>query len=208
MSDLPFTPADPGLAARFAACLDVEGKIPRALESLGPVAGRDVLVVDPAGGRWGSQLMSLGARVTGLPDGAAEAGLAVADSSADVVAGLWSAFRAPSPDELAEADRVLRPDGRLLVVQDYGRDEVSGLRGDLPEYSDWSRRDGWYLSNGFRIRVIHCFWSFPTVDDARSFLVDAFGVAGEAVGAALRRPRLSYNVAVYHRWRLGREPAS
>ena len=130
--------------------------------TLGPVAGRDVLLVDPADGRWGGRLASLGARVTGLADAPWEARLAVADASADVVAGLWSSFRAPSPDELAEADRVLRPDGRLLVVQDYGRDDVSVLRGDLPEYSDWSRRDGWYLSNGFRIRVIHCFWTFVT----------------------------------------------
>ena len=208
MSDLPFTPADPGLAARFDACLDVEGKIPRALDALGPVAGRDVVLIDPADGRWAGRLASLGARVTGVPGPTRSAGLAVADGSADVVAGLWSSFRAPSPDELAEADRVLRPDGRLLVVQDYGRDDVSGLRGDLPEYGDWSRRDGWYLSNGFRVRVVHCFWTFPSLDEARSFLADAFGAAGDAVGAALRRPRLSYNVAVYHRWRRGEEPTS
>lgn len=208
MSDLPFTPADPGLAARFDACLDIEGKIPRALDALGPVAGRDVVLIDPADGRWGGRLASLGARVTGVPDPDPAAVLAVADASADVVAGLWSSFRAPSPDELAEADRILRPAGRLLVVQDYGRDDVAGLRGDLPEYGDWSRREGWYLSNGFRIRVIHCFWTFPSLDEARSFLADAFGAAGDAVGGALRRPRLTYNVAVYHRWRAGQEPTS
>ncbi len=122
--------------------------------------------------------------------------------------GLWSSFRAPSPDELAEAERVLRPDGRLLVVHDYGRDDVSRLRGELPEYGSWTRRDGWYLSNGFRIRVIHCFWTFASLDEARSVLEELFGVTGKAIGAELSRPRLSYNVAVYHRSRRGPDPTS
>ena len=33
----------------------------------------------------------------------------------------------------------------------------------------------------------------------RSFLADGFGAAGEPLGASLQRPRLSYNIAVYHR---------
>ena len=208
MSDLPFAPADSGLAARFAACLDVEGKIPRALEALGPVAGRDVLLVDCDGGRRSAELDALGARVATSPVAAVGGRFEAAESSVDVVVGLWSVFRAPSPGELVEADRVLRPGGRLLVVHDYGRDDVSRLRGDLPEYGSWTRRDGWYLTNGFRIRVIHCFWTFDTLDDARSFLDDVFGAIGREVGAGLSRPRLSYNVAVYHRSRPGPDPAS
>ena len=208
MSDLPFTPADPGLAVRFAACLDVEGKIPRALEALGPVAGRDVLLVDGDGGRRAAELDALGAKVATSSRTAAGGALDAAVASVDVVVAMWSAFRAPSPDELAEAERVLRPGGRLLVVQDYGRDHVSRLRGDLPEYGSWTRRDGWYLTNGFRIRVIHCFWTFESVDEAEAFLVEAFGPAGKGVAAGLTRPRLSYNVAVYHRPRLDPEPES
>ncbi|MDP9482843.1 MAG: class I SAM-dependent methyltransferase [Chloroflexota bacterium] len=206
MADLPFTPAAPELAARLDACLDIEEKIPRALEALGPVGDRDVLLVDGEGGRRAGQLAELGARVRSLPLTAPGEALAAADGSADVVVGLWSSFRAPSVSELAEADRVLRPGGRLLVVQDYGRDDVSRLRGDLPEYGAWSRRDGWYLTNGFRIRVIHCFWTFESIDEARAFLGDAFGEAGARVGETLKRSRLSYNVAVYHRTRGGAEP--
>ncbi len=207
MADLPFTPADPRLAARLFACLDVEGKIPRALEALGPLGGRDVLLVDGDGGRRADQLSGLGARVRAVSGAPGSGRLDADDGSADVVIGLWSAFRGPRPDEVAEADRVLRPDGRLLVVHDYGRDDVSRLRGDLPEYDSWGRRSGWFLTNGFRIRVIHCFWTFDTIEDAREFLGSTFGETGAAVGASLRRPRLSYNVAVYHRSRGGVEPA-
>ena len=41
VSDLPVALPDP-LARRLAAALDVEGKIPRALDALGPLADRDV----------------------------------------------------------------------------------------------------------------------------------------------------------------------
>ncbi len=207
MSDLPFIPADPGLRERLAACLDVEGKIPRTLDALGPVAGRDVVLVDDPGGR-SAQLQALGARVRSVPRPTGEAALDAADGSADVVLGCWTVFRAPSPDEIAEADRVLRPEGRLLVVQDYGRDDVSRLRGDLPEYGSWSRRDGPYLTNGFRVRVVHCFWTFDSVEEASGFLADAFGEAGREFASTLKRPRLSYNVAVYHRARGGVKAAS
>ena len=208
MADLPFTPAAPGLAARLDACLDVEAKIPRALNALGPVAGRDVVLVDADGGRRADQLAKLGARVRSLPATAPGEPLAAADGSADVVVGFWSTFRAPSDAQVAEADRVLRPGGRLLVVHDYGRDDVSRLRGDLPEYGTWSRRDGWYLTNGFRIRVIHCFWTFDSIDEARAFLGEVFGETGSRVGETLKRSRLSYNVAIYHRTRGGAEPTA
>jgi hypothetical protein len=36
----------------------------------------------------------------------------------------------------------------------------------------------------------------------------AFGTVGEAFAATLNRPRLSYNVAVYHRTRRGERPTA
>ena len=47
--DLPYQLPDPG-ADQLLAALDVEGKITRALQALGPVARRDVALVGPADG--------------------------------------------------------------------------------------------------------------------------------------------------------------
>ena len=211
MADLPIE-LGCALSGRLARCLDTEGKIPRALEALGPIGGRDVLLIGRADGIRARQLVGLGARLFvasddegrpdehGRPDDAACHGLAgQADASVDVVVGLWNAFRGACPAEVAEAERVARPGGRLLVVHDYGRDDVSRLRGDLPEYGSWSRRGGPFLANGFRVRVLHCFWTFESIDDATDFLGSAFGDTGLEVARAMTRPRLSYKVAVYHR---------
>jgi hypothetical protein len=183
------------LAVRLMDALDREGKIARALDSLGPLAGRDVLVVDRDTGVRAAELADLGARIVARSIGESD----VADGSVDAVVALWSAFRPPSPTEVAAADRALREDGRLLVVHDYGRDDVSRLRPGAAEFGAWSRRDGWFLRTGFRIRVIHCFWTFDSLAAMQSFLADAFGAPGAELGDAVKRPRLSYNVAIYHR---------
>lgn len=196
MADLPIELSN-GLDERLTRAIDVEGKIVRALEALGPVAGRDVLLLDATDGLRARQLRDAGARVT-LASRSGSA-LDVPDQSADVAVGFWTAFRGVDPTEIAELERVLRPNGRLLVVHDYGRDDVSHLQGDRPEYGAWSKRGGPFLSAGFKVRVVHCFWTFESMEECGDFLVAAFQAAGKAVAARLKRPRLSYNVAIYHR---------
>ncbi len=197
VADLPFD-LEPGLAERLSRALDVEGKLPRALDSLGPVSDRDVVLVDGAGGIRARQLADLGARVT-LVESSGPAPFDAADASADVVVSCWSAFRGAPPDQMAHARRLLRPGGRLLVVHDYGRDDVAGLRGEMPAYGLWSRRDGPFLGHGFKVRVVHCWWTFESAEAAREFLADAFGQAGQDLAGRLTRPRVSYNLAIYHR---------
>jgi SAM-dependent methyltransferase len=200
MAELPVELED-GLNERLIEVLDVEGKIARSLDALGPVAGRDVLLLDGVEGLRARQLRDLGARLTVASSHRADGsvGFDVADASADVVISLWSAFRGAAPDELAEARRVLRPGGRLLVVHDYGRDDVSHLRGSLPEYGPWSKRGGPFLRDGFKVRVVHCFWTFESIEAGSAFLVAAFAESGRALASTLTRPRLTYNVAIYHR---------
>ena len=191
------------LATRLARAVDIEGKIGRGLDALGPIADRDVLVVDRDTGRLIDEMVALGARLRHSP-GSMPLHLDAPDGSADVVVGLWSSFRGVDPAEASEVNRVLRPGGRLLVVHDYGRDDVSRLRGDQPEYGTWGRRNGPFLSGGFRVRVLHCWWTFDSLEAAGEVLAAAFGDAGAVVAADLKRPRLSYNVAIYHR---DRDPA-
>jgi SAM-dependent methyltransferase len=186
------------LAARLAQALDVEGKIPRALETLGPMGGRDVALVDAPDGIRARQLTDLGARVTPVTSTGA-ARFDAPDRSADAVVALWSSFRGTPSDEIAEAARMLRPGGRLLVVHDYGRDDVAGLHNGGLDPGLLSRRDGPFLSDGFRIRVLHCWWTFASLEEGRGFLTDAFGDAGRELGERLTRPRVSHKVAVYHR---------
>jgi SAM-dependent methyltransferase len=205
---------DPAAATRLEPHLDAAGKIPRALDALGPIADRDVVLVDGGSGRMAAELAGVGARLTvvdptpvapeaGSPGAAhvgGPAGLGLPEASADVIVGCWSVYRGVDPVEMAEADRVLRPEGRLLVLHDYGRDDVSQLADpDLPEYASWSRRDGPFLQAGFRVRVVHAWWTFASIEEAGEILAASFGERGSAAAASLRRPRLSWNVAVYHR---------
>lgn len=199
MSDLPLSlPA--ALDPAFVDALDPPGKVAAALEALGPVADRDVLVVDAAAGPIVRAIVAAGARVSHA-ELTRPLRLDAADASVDVVLGLWSAFRGVAKPEVAEVDRVLRPGGRHLVVHEYGRDDVSRLLGNRPEYGAWSQRTGPFLQGGFRVRVVHCFWEFDTPEATGAFLAGTFGEAGAAVAATLKRPRLSWNVAVYHRSR-------
>ena len=201
MADLAFDIAAP-LAARLREAIDVEGKLPRALLALGlPAAGDVALLGDPDG--WQAErLAAAGIEVRGVSL-AEPSRLELPDAGLDAIVSLWSGF--PGVDAAArdEADRVLRDGGRLFVVHDYGRDDVTALRpADALEHTSWSRRDGPFLRDGWvRIHVVHCFWTFATLEQARALLAEAFGERGVAVGAALRRPRLSWKVAIYHRTR-------
>ncbi len=199
MADLPFEPADAGSTQRLLRAVDADGKIQRELEAHGPLDGRDVVLfgVSSERARW---LATTGARLTILADPPASRDGTVA-ASADIVLAMWTAFDGPDRDEqLAQAQRLLRPEGRLLVVLDYGRDDLDVVRG--PEQTarlvEWSRRDGWFLSRGFRIRVLHTFWRFETVEEGGELLRAAYGPAAEAAISRLRRPRVAHNVAVYH----------
>jgi SAM-dependent methyltransferase len=207
VADLPFEPADAGCTQRLLLAVDAEGKIPRALEVHGPFAGRDVVMLgaSPERARW---LTEAGARLVVVPDPAPGAAADLAarrgwppDASADVVVSFWATENGPDrAEQVAHAQRLLRPDGHMIVVLDYGRDDLDVVRGpeETANLVAWSRRDGWFLSRGFRIHVVHTFWRFEAIDEAVELLRAAYGPAAEPAISRLRRPRLAHNVAIYH----------
>ena len=66
MADIPFDLAEP-LAQRLRAIADIEGKIPRALEALGPLATRRVGFLDVPAGRLLDALCADAAEAASLP---------------------------------------------------------------------------------------------------------------------------------------------
>ena len=202
-ADLPTTE----LEEAFLGVVDVEGKLLAALEDLGPVAGRDVVLLDAGRGYLERGLTECGARVTAVafadrrdPDRAMAELAELPAAVADVVLLPWSELAMPDSTFLAATERLLRPGGRLMLVHDYGRDDVWSL---WPERRDrlvlWSQRRGPFLAAGFRVRVIHCWWTFESVEQAQELLRAGFGEAGAALSTLMKRPRLEYQVAIYHR---------
>lgn len=202
VADFPLPLPDPVLAARLAAAIDIDGKIPRTIDSLGSLRDRDVVLLDDVDGFRAAQLRALGARLTLRPEASVDG---LEPSSADAILSFWGPLGQPSDEtagRIEAAGRALRPGGRLLIVSDYGRDEVALLLpggDDPPVYRALLRRDSWYLAAGFKLRVIHGWWSFETIDEARGLLEAGFGELGATVAAGLRRPRLAHKMVVYHR---------
>ena len=203
MPDLSITLPSLEMEEAFLHVVDAEGKVPAALEALGPVIDRDVVVLDAGHGFRVRQLEEIGARVAAFQFPLSDAGageLAGWVGRADTVVVPWSEMATPGSPFLAQAGALLRPGGRLLVIHDYGRDDVWGL---LPAVHErqvaWSQRNGPFLGDGFRIRVIHCWWTFESIEQARDLLGAAFGGAGVEVAKKMKRLRLEYSIAVYHR---------
>ncbi|MET1232747.1 MAG: class I SAM-dependent methyltransferase [Candidatus Limnocylindrales bacterium] len=202
--DLPIAPSDPVLTSALADVFDLEGKVGRAFAALGPVADRDVVLLDADGGRRQAELASMGARVLALDDLDPDR---LPAGSADLVIGCWTGLGlgpASEPPTLARLERVLRPEGRLLLVEDYGRDDIRRLVADPTRearQTHASDRRGPMVATGFRMRTLHCYWTFPDIESARHLLEGLFPETGALVASTMTRPRLEHKVAAYHRTR-------
>src|ERR1035437_9135721 len=195
MPDLSMEMPCASLDEAFAGVVDREGKIPAALEELGPVIGQEVVVLDCGRGKRARQLEEFGARVTAVEMAASETVLVelmrrlseLPEGGADAVVVFWSDLATPGSPFIADAMRLLRPGGRLLVVHDYGRDDVWRLRPDVcAERVAWSQRNGPFLGAGVRIRVIHCRWTFDSEGEAPR--AGAGAPEGEAGSRLVRSP--------------------
>ena len=198
VADLPIELGD-GLTERLARILDVEAKIPRTFETLGPVGGRDVLLLDGAEGIRARQLAELGARVTFAATNGSCAdrrarrlgrrrGRACGPRSVAISGRRARGGPGPSPGRPPAGPPRLRPRRRLAAPRRPARVRPpEPARRPVP--ARWIQGPGRPLLLDVRVdrgAVAHS-------SRRRSATI------GSEVAAAMKRPRLTYNVAVYHK---------
>ena len=145
------------------------------------------------------QLAELGARVSSC-SAMTRRGTSRADASADVSSPSGPHSAAPTPGRSPRRTHAAarRSAARRPRLRPRRRSRLRG--GDCPEYEplEPSRRPV-PAAAGSGPRV-HCWWTFDSLEDGRGRSSrDAFGEPARTLGERLTRPRLSYNVAIYHR---------
>ena len=221
----PWTEPDLALHARLEAAIDPDGKILGGIERIVSIGGKRIADVGTGIGHYPMLLARRMGRTYGVesdPGLLAEArrraarahqpnirivegeptALPLRDGAVDIV--LTSLI---DPDDaslpaVTEALRVLRPDGRLIVIGYYGRDDVSALL--EPEAVELAReatqrRTGWWLRNGFKIKVVHAKLDLGDPATAHELLPRLYGDRGRAYLMGAHRPMLRLNLGLYHR---------
>jgi protein-L-isoaspartate O-methyltransferase len=220
-----WTDADPSLHQRLGAAIDPDRKVLAALERIIPVSGRRIADIGTGIGHYPMLLARRTGRMYGIesdPELLAEArrratashqpnirivegagtALPLRDGAVDIV--LTSAI---DPDDAAlpaieEALRVIRPGGRLVVIGYYGRDDMAALL--EPEVvaharEATQRRTGWWLRNGFKIKVVHARLDLGDPVTAHELLPRLYGDRGRAFLMGPHRSSLRLNLGLFHR---------
>ncbi len=229
----PFLPAwtemDAELHARLSDAIDPDRRILAALERILPLSGKRIADVGTGIGHYPLLLARRTGRTYGVEadpavadearrrvaashqpnlrivEGSADA-LPLRDGAVDVVlTGLIDADDGSLP-AIAEAMRVLRPGGRLVVIGHYGRDDVAGLL--EPEVvrhalDATQRRTGWWLRNGFKIKVVHTRLDLRDEATAHELLPRLYGDRGQAFLMGPHRTMLELKLGLFHRVREG-----
>ncbi len=221
----PWTDPDPELHARFGEIFDPERKVLAALERIVPLFGKRIADVGTGIGHYPMLLARRTGRTYGIEaDPAllaaarsrAEAAhqpnlrivsgtpeqLPLRDGAVDIVlSGMIEPDDASLP-AIAEAMRVLRPGGRLVVIGYYGRDQVAGLL--EPEVVAHAaeatrRRTGWWLRHGFKIKVVHARLDLADHEAAQELLPRLYGDRGRAFLMGPHPPSLTLRLGLFHR---------
>lgn len=219
-----WTEADPTLHERLSAAIDPDRKVLAALERIVPLSGKRIADVGTGLGHYPMLLARRTGRTYGIesdPALLAEARRRAADThqpNIRIVEGdsthlplrdavvdiVLSADIGPDDTSLpaiAEALRVLRPGGRLIAIGYYGRDDVSTLL--EPETVARSidathRRTGWWLRQGFKIKVVHTRVDLGDQALAHELLPRLYGDRGRAYLMGPHRSFLRLNLGLYH----------
>jgi ubiquinone/menaquinone biosynthesis C-methylase UbiE len=79
-------------------------------------------------------------------------------------------------DGLKEVERVVKDEGKIIIVDNYGEDEFSSFSANdiFSNVSEWVER-------GFDYHVIHTAFKFDSVEEAQRLLSFFFGENGSKV---------------------------
>jgi len=205
----------------MAQAIDPEERIPAAMQTLAPVEGRVMLDVGAGIGdrtivyaRVAAHVYALepdptaqsllrgrvkssgAANVTVVPAGVAS--IPLEDNCVDVAYATWAYFFGPGSEPgLREVERVLRPGGDFVVVQNYGHDELSNFwAAQEAECESWPP---WFAEHGFACQVVDTVWRFRHREEALAVLGYLWGEPARAYVVNHGRLEFSYRVAIYHR---------
>jgi SAM-dependent methyltransferase len=220
--------ADPDLHARLGDVFDPDRRVLEALERIVPLSGKRIADVGTGIGHYPVLLARRTGRTYGVE---ADVGLLeearrrvrdvhqpnirivegepehlpLRDGAVDLVLSGLIQPHDGSLAAIAEAFRVLRPGGRLVVIGYYGRDDLVDLL--EPEVvadalSATQRRTGWWLRNGFKIKVVHTRIDLGDEAIARDLLPRLYGERGSAFLSGAHRSSLQLKLGLYHRARI------
>ena len=223
----PWTEVDADLHARLSEAIDPERRLLAALERIVPLGGKRVADVGTGIGHYPLLLARRTGRTYGIESDPAlldearrrageahqpnirivagtSTSIPLRDGAVDVVlTGLVDADDASLP-AIAEAMRVLRSGGRLVVIGYYGRDDVAELL--EPEVAAHAteatrRRTGWWLRHGFKIKVVHARIDLGDDAAAMELLPRLYGDRGRAFLMGPHPAQLRVRLGLYHRAR-------
>ena len=224
----PFLPvwadATPETYRRLGEIIDPDGKVLEGIERIVPLAGKRIADVGTGIGHYPMLLARRTGRTYGIePDptlrevarrrarathqpnlriveGSPER-LPLRDAAVDVVlSGSISPDDASLP-AVAEALRILRPGGHLIVISNYARDEASRLlepevTAQLIAASHY--KSGWWKRHNFKVKVIHTHIVLTDDDMAHELLPRLYGDRAVAFLMGPHRSSLELKLALYH----------
>lgn len=220
----PWTDPDPLLHARLGEVIDPERKVLAALERIVPLSGKRIADVGTGIGHYPMLLARRTGRTYGIEsepallevarqraeaahqpnlrivEGTAEH-LPLHDAAVDIVLSSLIDSDDSSLPAIAEAMRVLRPGGVLVAIGYYGRDEVGALLEPevVAHAADATRRrTGWWLRNGFKIKVVHSRIDLSDPTTAQELLPRLYGDRGRAFLMGPHPTSLDLRLGLYH----------
>jgi SAM-dependent methyltransferase len=214
-------PAQMELLTLMTQAIDPEERISSAMQAAAPIADRLLLDVGAGVGdrtilyaRLAEHVYALESNPTALPilRGRVKSSMAsnvtiipasteaipLDDDSLDVAYATWAYFFGPGSEPgLREVERVIRPGGDILVVQNYGHDELACIW--TPSEAECETWPTWFEEQGFRCQVVDTFWRFDGPDEALAVLEFLWGERARAYVLETGKTQFGYKVAVYHR---------